>query len=154
MYIMNQNSSLFRSRYIRPLYVALFISIISELGLFTYFGILHGSEGELLNKFLWTVLFCGLGMGSVFGTAIIIFVLDRMTGWFAVTMTTTIAIILFGVCNLVCFKLDQTFNYFGGATNPQLFLFTGWLLSIIGGLLVGTLLFTDRGNRYLDQIGI
>ena len=93
-------------------------------------------------------------MGSVFGAAILIFVLDRMTGWFAVSMTTALAIILFGVCNLVCFKLDQTFNYFGGMSNPGLFLYTGWFLSILGGLLVGTLLFTERGNRMLDQLGI
>ena len=151
---MNKNSILLRAHYIRLLYVALFVSVIAELGLFIYFGIILETNGELLNKFMWAVVFCGLGMGSVFGVAIIIFVLDRMTGWFAVSMTTTIAIILFGVCNLVCFKLDQTFNYFGGATNPQLFLTTGWLLSIIGGLLVGIFLFTDRGERILDQLGV
>lgn len=154
MYIMNQNSIVFRSHYTRPLYVALFVTIIAELGLFTYFGIIFGTEGELLNKFLWAVVLCGLGMGSVFGTAIIIFVLDRMIGWFAVTMTTTIAIILFGVCNLVCFKLDQKFNYFGGLSNPELFLFTGWFLSILGGLVVGILLFTNRGEELLNKLGV
>ncbi len=143
-----------RAHYLRPLYVSLIVSVLAEVLLFLYFGVYATDGSELLNKFLWSVVLCGIGMGSVFGAAILIFVLDRMTEWFAVMMTTTIAIILFGVCNLVCFKLDQTFNYFGGATNPQLFLFTGWLLSIIGGLLVGILLFTDRGERILDQFEV
>ncbi len=154
MLIANKNNDWMRAHYLRPLYVSLILSVFAELILFLYFGVLINDEGNMLNKFLWSVIFCGIGMGSVFGIAILVFVLDRMTGWFAISMTTALAIIFFGVCNFICFRLDQKFNYFGGINNPELFLFTGWLLSILGGLLIGTLLFTDTGNRLLNRLGI
>ncbi len=155
MLFTNQNNVLFRAHYLRPIYVSLSLSVLAELGLFLYFGFAQNTDGHFLHKFLWSVVFCGVGMGSVFSVAIILFVLDRLEGWFAVFMTTTLAIILFGVgCNTLCYELDQKFNYFGGSTNSELFLYTGWLLSIIGGLFVGILLFTNRGEQLLDRLGI
>ena len=94
---MNHDNLLLRKHYLRPIYVSVFLSVFAELMLFLYFGVALNSEGNLLNKFIWSVVFCGLGMGSVLGITIIIFVLDYLRGWFAVVMTTCIAIILFGV---------------------------------------------------------
>lgn len=155
MLITNQTNALFRAHFLRPIYVSLSLSVAAEAGLFLYFGVAQNTTGHLLHKFLWSVVLCGVGMGSVFGVAIILFILDRLEGWFAVFMTTTLAIILLGVgCNTLCFTLDQKFSYFGGSLNSELFLFTGWFLSIIGGLLVGILLFTNRGKQLLDKLGI
>lgn len=155
MQLMNQNSDLVRAHYLRPLYVCITLSVLAEFLLFLYFGVFLNTEGNILHKFLWSVVYCGLGMGSVLGAAIMILILDRMYGWLAVLTTTIISLLLLGNgCNYICIILDQNFNYFGGVSNPQLFLNTGLSLSVVGGLLVGLLLFTERGEKLLNQLGI
>lgn len=149
------NRTLVRAHYFRPIYVAIPLSVFAALLSFLYFGFVQSDGKHLLHQFLWLVAFCGLGMGSVFSIAVMLLVLDRMEGGYAVFITTMIAIVLFGVaCNALCFTLDQKFNYFGAINDPQLFLLSGWLLSIVGGIAVGSLLFTDRGGKILSLFGI
>lgn len=149
------NSALIRAHYFRPIYVAIPLSVFAALLSFLYFGFVQNDGKHLLHQFLWLVAFCGLGMGSVFSVAIMLIVLDRMEGSYAVFITTMIAIVLFGVaCNALCFTLDQKFNYFGVENNPQVFLLSGWLLSIIGGFVVGILLFTNHGEKLLSLFGM
>lgn len=144
------------SRYRRPLVLCLLGAMLSEIGIFLVFGLLMYPGGDWLAKFLWTVVFCGVGMGAVLGAAINLFVLDRLSGWNAVLATTAWSIALLGIgCNLLCYRLDANyFEYFGGQDNAALFLGNGVAMSAIGGFVAGWLLFSTPGKRLLTRLGL
>lgn len=143
------------SQYKRPLIVGLAMTTFGELGIFLIFGVLLYPQGDLLSKFIWTVLFCGVGMGSAFGTLVDLFVVGRLKGVSAIIACTVISALILGVgCNFLCFKLDQHFHYFGGQHSPILFVLNGIVMAIIGALLSGWLLFTDSGSKLLTRTGI
>ncbi len=142
-------------QYKRPLIVGLFLATFGELMIFLIFGVLLYPEGNLMSKFLWTVLFCGVGMGSALGTIIDLAVVGRLNGKAAIIACTVISIAILGFgCNFLCFNLDQHFHYFGGQDSPRLFIINGIVMSAIGGALGGWLLFTDSGSRILDKLGV
>ena len=53
-----------RKLYVRPLIVSLFFAVVGELLLLVIYGIILFPEGNILYKVLWTLVFCGIGMGS------------------------------------------------------------------------------------------
>lgn len=112
-------------------------------------GLILYPEGKIIHKFLWTIVFCGLGMGAVAGSAIVFMVCGRQNGYPAVISCVWISLVLLGLfCNTLCFHLDMNFNFFGGADTPQLFIWNGVLMSVIGGGLTGFLSFTSKGKRF------
>lgn len=144
-----------RRRYLRPLQLAIALSVAAELGILLIFGMLLSPGGSLLHKTLWTLVFCGLGMGSAVGAFVDLLVVDRLRGLPAVLACAGISSAILGVaCNLLCWRLDLHFHYFGGASNPALFLGGGVVLAALGGAAAGALLFTASGERWLDRAGI
>jgi|TARA_B100000749_G_scaffold280077_2_gene274661 hypothetical protein len=144
-----------RKQFQRPLLVGLALAIFGELMIFLIFGVLLYPEGNILSKFLWTVLFCGIGMGSALGVFISLLVVGRLAGKAAILACTIISTITLGFgCNLLCFNLDQHFHYFGGQQSPQFFIINGIIMAVIGGVLSGWLLFTPSGSKLLSRIGI
>lgn len=142
-----------RARYLRPIKLSIFFAVLGEAALFVVFGLILYPEGNIVNKLLWTVVFCGLGMGGAGGAMIVIFVVDRITGMKAILSTTLISVIMVGVaCNYLCLTLDQTFRYFGGAENSALFISSSVIMSALGGAVIGWLCFTDRGRTYGRQL--
>ena len=94
-------------------------------------------------------------MGSTIGAAVAVFVEGRLRGARAVVATTLISLVLLGLlCNLLCFNLDHQFHFFGGHENSPLFILNGMVMSAGGGLVLGYLLYTDRGNRLLERTGL
>ena len=143
-----------RQQYLRPLWLSIAFSVFAEFLLFLIFGIFLYPAGNLLNKFLWTVVFCGVGMGSVVGAMLNLFVVDRLEGMKAVLATTALSAIILGIaCDLLCLSLDQHFQYFGGTENAGLFLGGGMLMAALGGAILGSLLFTSKGQRLLTRLG-
>ena len=142
-------------RYRRPLVLAIAASVSSEAVIFVVWGLILYPQGSILTKFLWTIVFCGLGMGSAVGAAVVLFVVDRLEGAAAVAATSLLsATMLGGGCNVLCYRLDtHYFHYFGGADSPALFIVNGVAMAAIGGAVVGWLLFTARGEALLDRIG-
>jgi hypothetical protein len=134
--------------------VSLAGSVLAEAAILVIWGLLLYLEGSVLVKILWTIVFCGIGMGSVVAVALILFVVDRLDGWQGVAATSAItALVLGGVCNMLCFRLDSHFfHYFGGAENPTLFIVNGFVMAALGGALGGWLLFTPGGQRRLDRL--
>lgn len=134
--------------------VAVAGSVLAETAIFVIWGLILYPEGSIFAKFLWTIVFCGIGMGSVVAVALLLFVVDQFDGWQAVIATSVITVIVLGgVCNVLCFQLDsQFFHYFGGAENPTLFIANGFVLAALGGALGGWLLFTPSGQRRLDRL--
>lgn len=151
-----QDTSINPASYLRPLYVAIAFSVAGEALILVVFGLILFPEGNLLNKVLWTLLYCGVGMGATLGALLNMFVVNRIKSVASSLFATAIlsALVLGVACNLLCLNLDMHFHYFGGHTNPVLFYVNGLAMSIIGGLMMGWLLFTARGTRVLAKIGL
>lgn len=129
-------------------------SVLAEAAIFVIWGLVLYPEGSIPAKFLWTIVFCGIGMGSVVAVALLLFVVDRLEGWNAVAATSALtALVLGGICNWLCFQLDSHFfHYFGGVENPTLFIVSRFVMAALGGALGGWLLFTPDGQRRLDGL--
>ena len=56
-----------RAQYLRPLWLGILFAVAGELIVFLVFGLLLNGPGSWQTKLLWTVGFCGIGMGSAFG---------------------------------------------------------------------------------------
>lgn len=138
----------------RVIQVCLAATVLGELIIFLVWGLWLHPGGNVVNKFLWTVVFCGFGMGSSVAVLLILSVVDKLTGWKAAWAASTITFGILGVlCNWLCFRLDSRyFHYFGGAESPTLFIASGILMSTLGGLLIGWLLFVPSGQRVLRRI--
>ncbi len=140
---------------LRPLKLSILFSVSAELVIFLIWGVLLFPEGNLLHKFLWTVVFCGIGMGSTIGAAISLLVVGKWKGIGAVILCAELSGIILGIfCNYLCYSLDMHFNHFGGMDTPVLIILTGTVMSILGGALVGWLCFMENGKRVLNRYNI
>ncbi|GEM_PF-795520 len=150
------NPPALQQRYRRPLLLGIAASVLAESVIFVVWGLILFPDGNVLTKLLWTVGFCGLGMGSTIGALLVLLVVDRLDGPAAIAATSVLSALVLGVaCNLLCYNLDRHyFHYFGGGDTPALFLINGVLMASLGGALIGWLLFTPGGRRRLDRLGI
>lgn len=139
----------------RPILLAILASMLGELVIFVVYGVILYPDGSLLHKFFWTVIFCGVGMGSTAGALVCLLVLGRWDGWRAIVATVVITTLVLGVgCDYLCFSLDRHFHYFGAHENPAAFWTFGLAASAFGGLAIGWLIFSDRGRRILEGAGL
>ena len=144
-----------RRRYWRPLKVSIASTVSAEFFLLVVFGIILYPEGPLLNKVLWTLVFCGFGMGATLGTFINLTIEGRWQGWQAIGATMLLSTAILGIaCNMLCLTLDRQFGYFGVEEYSALFMGVGISMAATGGMLIGWLLFADRGRRLLDRLGL
>ena len=144
-----------RKLFIRPLIVSLGFSVIGEFLLLILYGIILFPDGNMIYKILWTLGFCGIGMGATLVTSINLFIIGRYSGLKAILLTTLLAFLIMGVaCDLLCLNLDLHFNYFGAQTNPLLFSAGGMLGSLIAGAGIGGLLFSKTGQSIMERLGI
>lgn len=144
-----------RKQYVRPLWIGIALSVTGELLIFLVFGVMLFPAGNILNKFLWTVVFCGVGMGASLGALIDLLVVGRWQGLPAIAATASLSVFLLGMaCNLLCLNLDQHFYYFGGTDHLVLFLANGIVMAALGGVVAGMLLFTEQGRGFLDRLGL
>ena len=145
----------FRGRFRRPILVCMACTILGELFLLLVFGVWLFPTGSLLSKTFWTIAFCGTGMGLVAGATIGVLVVPRYNGLKAIAATVGIFVCILGIGrNLLCFSIDRHLNHFGAIEQPLLWLSSGILLSIIGGVVAGAFLFTDWGCRLLDGLRV
>jgi hypothetical protein len=144
-----------RNKYARPLKVSLIFCIGGEFLLLLVFGILLFPEGNLFYKILWTLLFCGVGMGGALGSLITLLIVDRLEGQKAVWATVALSFVLLGIlCDLLCLNLDSIFNYFGGSAHSLEFVIVSLVLSPVAGYLIGWLCFTAPGKHLLEHSGL
>ena len=112
-------------------------------------------QGNLLYKILWTIVFCGIGMGATVGVLVDLFIIDKYIGIKAIIFTILLTFATLEiVCNLLCLQLDLHFNYFGAEANSILFLTGSIAGSVIAGLVVALLLFSEKGNIILHKFGV
>jgi hypothetical protein len=139
----------------RPVKLGIIFSVTAELIIFVFYGLILFPEGNLLYKFLWTIAFCGIGMGATVGALIQLFVIGRFTGSKAILACSIISVGVLGIaCNILCLNLDSHYHYFGGADNPILFIAGGVILSAIGGGLAGWLIFSAKGDTILRNLKV
>ena len=144
-----------RQDFTRPLILATIFTWFAVLILLIYYGIYLSDEGSLLNKIIWTLGFCGIGMGLSLGGLIDLFLVGRVSEKVGIWLTTVFTTLTLGIaCNWLCMNLDWHFKYFGGAENPYFHFLPSFVASIIGGWLLGWLLFSSKGRSILDRFGI
>jgi len=151
----NQDREAIARAYRRPLVFSIAASVLGEAVLLIVYGMLLNPAGDLVAKALWTLVFCGLGMGSVVGALLVLLVVDRLEGAAAIGASATISAGVLGLfCNVLCYRLDSHyFHYFGAAEQPLLFLAPGIILPAALGAGFGWLMFTPRGRAVLDRRG-
>lgn len=133
--------------------MSIVVSMFGELLILIIFGMILYPAGSLWYKFLWTMVFCGVGMGATVGAMLDLFVVERLSGWPAILATLFLYVLVLGIaCDVLCLHLDLSHQWFGGGEHPTLFIVNGILMSAIGGLLVGFLLFTKTGSRLFKKL--
>ena len=142
-----------RNYYLRPMKLFIVSSMSGEL-LFLFISICFFSGfKDIVYKIIWTLFFCGIGMGSTMGTLINIFITDQYFNKKAIFGSLILGLIVFGTCNVLCFRLDHHFDYYGAIKYPVFFLSKGFLAGIIGSLINGYLLFNADGQKLLIKMG-
>ncbi|KAL4746200.1 hypothetical protein BDW72DRAFT_207530 [Aspergillus terricola var. indicus] len=103
--------------------------------------------------FLWTPVFCPLGMGGAMGGLINFFIVDHYYGTKTAHFTGVLALLVLSTCNYLCYNLDRHFGWFGAAEHPMWF---HWRYPMIWavGYWNGVLLFTDGGQERLAKMGL
>lgn len=135
--------------YVRPLKLSLLFSILGEAVILVIWGFYLFPEGNWFNKIMWTLVYCGMGMGGAFGAVVVLGLLGRVDGLRAVVLTAALSTVMLGLfCNYLCLRLDMTFGYFGAQGAGVLFMVNGIAMSAIGGALLGWLVFTERGRAF------
>ncbi|WP_108651376.1 hypothetical protein [Dongshaea marina] len=99
---------------------ALLLSVMGEIVLWGIYG-LYLFPGHPAQTLLWS-LTCALAMGAVLGGGIIILGLDKGAKGWVFPLVLLVSLIVFSLCNLVCYRLDLAFDYWGSVTHPWLFL--------------------------------
>ena len=142
-----------RQYYLRPMKLFILSSMGAELlFLLISIGFFSGFK-DIFYKIVWTLFFCGIGMGATMGTLINIFITDQYFNSKAIFGSFVLGLIVFGTCNVLCFRLDHHFDYYGAIKYPIFFLSKGFLAGILGSLMNGYLLFSANGQKLLIQMG-
>lgn len=120
--------------------LAIGMTLLAEVFYFIVWGVVLFPGGSLFNKAIWTMT-CGIGMGAVIGTIVLVLVEGKENGQSAILQA---ALAMFAVgtyCALLCSHIDASLNYFGGAENTMLFVAAGLIPAAAGGILFGWLLY-------------
>ncbi|MBT3490886.1 MAG: hypothetical protein HOA08_09520 [Rhodospirillaceae bacterium] len=128
------------NRSLKPVYVATLLILLLEASYFVVWGLLLYPDGSLFGKLVW-VLTCSIGMGAVIGVATQILVSKSAGARTGIMIAATVMAVVGIFCTLVCSRIDVHFNYFGGADNARLFVLSGIVPAIFGGLIYGRLLY-------------
>ncbi len=142
-----------RILYIRPFLLFWLTSLLAEMFLLVVaIAFFSGLKG-MVNKVIWTLVLCPLGMGGALGGITNYFLVDHYYGQKAVYFTALLTLLVLGSCNYLCFSLDHYFGYFGAEGHPMWFHWRYPAL-LLNGYTNGKLLFTDAGQKKLAAIGL
>ncbi len=144
-----------RLMFIRPLSLAIFMSVTLELINYIIFTLVSGTSEYLLGQFVWTVLIGGLSLGAILGVFLDVILVGRLEGREAIKGTVLLSTLIIGVSGkLITLGLLPVFIPVSIASAPFAYFFTGLLSSALGGLIIGYFLFTDAGNERLAKLGL
>ncbi|MDA7429203.1 hypothetical protein [Primorskyibacter aestuariivivens] len=120
--------------------LAILMTTAAEIIYLVVWGMWLFPMGSWLGKTVWT-LTCGLAMGAVMG-AFTLMVAEPRRGTATAFWVAALTVALVGAyCAWLCSRVDARFEYFGGAENSLLFVASGVVPAIFGGLLYGWLIY-------------
>ena len=124
----------------RTFIIAVTLTTTAELVYFTIWGLFLFPEGDVVGKLIWTMT-CGIAMGLAIGAITYLWVEERFRGGEAVWGAALVMAAVGSYCAWLCSRIDIRFGYFGGAENSALFILSGVIPAVFGGLLYGWLVY-------------
>ena len=109
-----------RVQMVRPITVAIALTITGEIIYFLLWGVVWFPEGDLWRKLGWTAT-CGLAMGATIGALVLLFVTGRFTGRRALAAAGAVYAGTLLYCTALCFLIARSVDYFGANSDPSLF---------------------------------
>ncbi|OTA95522.1 hypothetical protein M434DRAFT_69256 [Hypoxylon sp. CO27-5] len=142
-----------RPKYLRPFVLFWLGSFIFEATMLLVSIAVFSGFRDMFPRFMWTIVFCPLGMGGAMGGMINYFITDQYYGKKAVRLVAILSVLVLGTCNDLCYNLDLVFGWFGAADH-----FWWWHARypfvLAAGYMNGKLLFTDEGQQTLTGWGL
>lgn len=132
-----------RKRMIFILGTAVALTTAAELFYLVVWGMWLFPDGSLLGKTVWT-LTCGVAMGAVMGAATLLWVEGRVDGRGAIVRAALAVMVVGSYCAWLCSRIDARLDYFGGAENGALFILSGVIPAVIGGVFYGWIVYGKR----------
>lgn len=133
----------------RPLLIvgsAIALTTAAEIFYLVVWGMVLFPAGSWAGKVVWT-LTCGLAMGAVIGTLTLLWVEPRYTGQSALLRAALVVVVIGSYCAWLCSRIDIRFGYFGGAEESSLFILSGVIPAVPGGLFYGWIVAKPSQNR-------
>lgn len=130
--------------------VATVMTVLAEFFYFTVWGLWFFPDGNLVSKATWTLI-CGVAMGITIGAGTLLLVEGNSVERRAILLASTIMSVVGIGCAILCSQIDQHFNYFGGREHPLMFILSGTVPALAGGILYGWLLYS---SQFLTWISI
>ncbi|KNG94570.1 hypothetical protein [Pseudaestuariivita atlantica] len=124
--------------------LAILLTTAAELFYLVVWGMVLFPDGSLPGKLAWT-LTCGLAMGSVMGAMTLILAEPRQSRAAAFWIAAGTVALVGSYCAWLCSRIDARFDYFGGPEHGALFVASGVIPAVIGGLLYAWLLYGRSG---------
>jgi hypothetical protein len=108
-----------RNLYLWPFLLYTLMSGATELVLFFISIVVFSGLHDVHIKFVWTMVFCTIGMGSTMGSLTNYFITDRYSGSTAVWMGAFLSSIVLSACNFLCFILANHFRLLWCSRSPM-----------------------------------
>ncbi|UWR09558.1 hypothetical protein [Ruegeria sp. B32] len=119
---------------------AILLTTLAEVFYLVVWGMVLFPQGSLAGKAMWT-LTCGVAMGAVIGAATLVAIEPRYSGTAGLWRAALIVTVVGSYCALLCSRIDARFGYFGGSEHAGLFIASGVVPAIAGGVFYGWLLY-------------
>ena len=126
--------------------LAILMTTVAEILYLIVWGMWLFPDGNWLGKLVWT-LTCGLALGAVMGALTLIWAEPRRERAAALWIAAVSVLVVGSYCAWLCSRIDARFDYFGGPENSDLFITSGVLPALAGGLLFGWLLYRWPGSK-------
>ena len=130
------NERVARRDFVRPIVVAIVLTIIGELLILFVWGMLLFPSGNIWHKLGWT-LTCGVAMGATIGALVNVVVTGRLSGLTAASYAGAIYFVILGICVYICYQTDLSTGYFGAVEAPTLFVLGGLVPAGLTGIAYG-----------------
>lgn len=143
-----------RREFVPPIVIAVAFTMIGEMMILLFWGILMFPSGSLGPAFAWTFT-CGLAMGATIGALINVIVTGRLEALAAAIWSGVIYFIVLAACTGLCFRIDLAVgSRFGAEEAPALFILGGLIPALVTTPLYGWLLHSDTGRRMTGRCSI
>ncbi|SFU72124.1 hypothetical protein SAMN04488527_11277 [Aliiroseovarius crassostreae] len=120
--------------------IAVTLTTTAGIVYFMVWGLYLFPEGHVVGKLVW-LLTCGIAMGLVIGALTYLWVEERFHGGKAILGAALVMASVGSYCTWICSKIDAQLGYFGSVENMTLFILSGVIPAVIGGLLYGWLIY-------------